>query len=178
MKLFNEVNDPQTNSQIEEIEKEYNFRFPPHFREFLLSYYPFQLSFENVDNSKIVVYLNLFQGQVVVPEFIDFSTFRRLADANFEADEQEYGWKLIKIFKNDANPYAGIYLGIGEHNRDVIYHIDEGNFSPDYDYPINTEELQNCLKPAITRLTKDIYSFTKFLQIVPNQFELVDFEWE
>ena len=178
MKFFNEVNDPQTNAQIEAIEKEFDFRFPPLFREFILTYYPYQFSVEVDDNSKIIIYQNLFQEKIFIPRFVDLRKVQANIEVNFESDESDFGWELIKVLDSEIDPYAGFFVGIGEHNLDIIYYIKEDDISPEYEYPINTEELQHCLKPSITRLTKDIYSFTKFLQIVPNQFELVDFEWE
>lgn len=178
MSIFIEVNDPQNESLVQAIEKEFNIQFPPLFRKFLLTYYPYQFTFDIEDTSKILIYLNLFQEKIFIPKFIDMQSMRINIDANYEADEQDFGWQLIKVFDSDINPHAGFYLGIGEHNKDILYYIEEELISPDFEYPINTEDLPYSLKNSVTRLTKDIFSFVKFLQIVPNHFELVDFEWE
>ena len=178
MKFFNEVNDPQTSAQVEAIEKEFDFRFPPLFRKFLLHYYPYQFTIDKEDVSKIIIYLNLFQEKIFIPNFIDLESLKSNISGHYQDDEIDLGWQLIKVIDSDVDPHSGFYVGIGEHNQDVIYHINAELISPEFEYPINTEDLPHCLKPTITRLTKDIFSFVEFLQLVPNHFELIDFEWE
>ena len=174
MKLFNAVNEPETISKLDHIQKVYEIDLPPKYRSFFEIYYPYDLS--KIAFDERIYYIDLFNMRIFGAYFMPFEDLEQELEVNFQANEEMFGWKLLPLFKCGVNPHAGFYVGYGESNKDVVYYVDEERISPNFKYPLDTENLPANVKRSVTRVAKDAFSFLEFLCVIPNQIELLDYD--
>ena len=174
MKLFNAVNDSNTILKLDQIENLYGIKLPPKYRSFFEKFYPYHLNELNKDER--IYYIDLFNMRIFGAYFMPFEELEQEFEINFHDNEELFGWKLVPIFRCGENPHAGFYVGFGENNLDVVYYVDEERISPNFKYPLDTENLPENVKRSVTRVAKDAFSFLEFLCVIPNQIELLDYD--
>ncbi len=176
MKLFKEINDPNTILELNNIENQYQIKLPPKYRLFFEKYYPYNEGAEFNENIKRIYYIDVFSLKIISIYFPSLDEIKSQFENNFEDDEDEFGWKLIPFIRCGSNPHAGFYVGYGDNNMDVVYYVDEEGISPNFKPPLDTEKLPSNITRSIARVAKDALSFLEFLCQIPIIVEEFDYD--